>query len=179
MSELVFLVKAENYDTANKLLQDLSKFNCKYQLIDDVGEGYLFEEKMVSKVSDITEKRKHFNKAELKQHNRIGNILSSYGLSSTNLGYSYAIDAIKLINAYGINNYSMMSDIYPGVADIYNVTPMSVEHNIRNSIYKAWNAFQDGYNDNTGIAQFRKRPTNKKFLEHIAKKSNYVIADYS
>lgn len=178
MGELVFLVSAKNYDIANQLLNDLSNYDCKYQLIDSESSGYEYNDIFSSKVNDITDINKHKYKADVKQSNRIGNILSSYGLSSTNLGFTYAIDAIKLMNAYGINNYSMTADIYPGVADLHKVTSMSVEHNIRNSIYKAWTSFENGDLDNAGISLFKRRPSNKKFLEHIAKKSNYIMAEF-
>jgi len=117
-------------------------------------------------------------KNEMKLFQHAGLVLNNFGISCKHKGYVYAVECIRLINTYGMDDYSMDSDVYPVVGEWYGVSPNSIEHNIRNAINIAWEKACDR-DDFTScpIAHFSKKPSNIKFLKHVAKITNYSLCD--
>jgi len=117
-------------------------------------------------------------KSEMKLFKHAGLVLNNFGISSKHKGFVYAVECIRLINTYGMDDFKMDSDVYPIVGEWYGVTPNSVEHNIRNAINIAWDkAMSRGDFEKAPISFFQKKPTNIKFLKHVAKVTNYSLYD--
>lgn len=179
MKELVLRVTAKNEDVAVKIMKDLKKYNCDYNLVkENVNKGFYGTKYNIpislNEKDNVTKKEKNQN---IEYYRSVGKILLLYGIPSHQLGFKYLIECVRLMNSFGIDNYSLQNDIYPLVAEWYNVSNTSIEHNIRNSINYAWDMFQKGDVVSNDMKYFRIRPTNLKFLRHIAKITSLNIAD--
>lgn len=180
MKELVLKVTTKNEDVAAKIIKDLKKYNCDYKLVkeDKPNNGfYTYSNYLPSRLSEKDNVSKKEYNSNMKYYRSVGNILLLYGIPSHQLGFKYLIECVRLMNSYGIDNYSLGNDIYPLVAEWYNTSSTSVEHNIRNSINYAWSMFQRGDVINNDMKYFKIKPTNLKFLRHIVKITSLNIAE--
>ncbi len=98
-------------------------------------------------------------------------IFLQIGIPAHIKGYQYLREAVKM----SINDSSMVNQItkklYPGIGNIFGITPSKVERAIRHAIDVAWNRgrIQD-MNDVFGINIFQPndRPTNGEFIALVA-----------
>ncbi len=98
-------------------------------------------------------------------------IFLQIGIPAHIKGYQYLREAVKM----SINDTSMVNQItkklYPGIGNIFGITPSKVERAIRHAIDVAWNRgrIQD-MNDVFGINIFQPndRPTNGEFIALVA-----------
>lgn len=98
----------------------------------------------------------------------ITSVLGEFGIHIGNNGYSYIIDAVKIIIDRKTYDMRLKTDIYPLIATRYRVTNQNaVEHSIRNAINIA---YEDHIRDPqcNGMGIFSRRPTNKQFLVYVA-----------
>lgn len=98
--------------------------------------------------------------------NTITEILDENCINIKSLGYSYLKDAICIITDRRCLDVCMVKDIYPYIAEKYNVKKVSkVEHSIRNSLNAAYKTCRNEYPErNCLMNSFEKKPTNKRFL---------------
>lgn len=180
MKELVLKVTTKSEDVASQIIKDLKKYNCDYNLVkENVRTNGLYEYKnnMPTKLCEDDVVSKNDKNANMKYYRSVGKILLLYGIPSHQLGFKYLIECVRLMNSFGMDNYSLRNDVYPLVAEWYDVSETSIEHNIRNSINYAWDLFMKGDVINNDMKYFRNKPTNLKFLRHIAKITSINIAD--
>ena len=180
MKEIVLKVSTRSEEIAANIMKCLAEYDCKYNIVkDDVSKNYtyLINDIPYTRLGDINTRTNSQYKKDMKFYKNVGNILLSFGIKSTQLGFKYIIESIRLINIYGFNNFSLTEDVYPVISRWYDVSSSSVEHNIRNSIDSSWNRYIKDIHAKTGMSCFLTRPTNMKFLDHIAKISSYLVAD--
>ena len=126
---------------------------------------------------DASRKIGESSKAEQRKELRdkvISNYFHGMGAPANLIGYQYARAAI----AYCVDNYGgqqyITKDVYPYVADMYNVTPKQVERNIRTFIEATWNRGDiEKINKLFGytVNQYKGRPTNKEFIALMTERS--------
>ena len=180
MKEFILRVSTRNEHIAGEIMNELEKFDCNYNIVkDDTSNkySYMYQNLPYTRLGDISNRTNEQYRKDMNYYNSVGNILLSYGIKSNHIGFKYAIECIRLINTYGIDNYSMAEDIYPVISKWYNVTSTSVEHSIRNAINNSWDKHIEDSSYNSDMKVFNKKPTNRKFLKHIAKISSYLIAE--
>lgn len=94
----------------------------------------------------------------------IRSILRDFGIRIGNNGYSFIVDAVKIIIDRGDYDLRLKTDIYPVIAGRYHMkNPAAVEHSIRNAINTAYEDYRKDQSVNS-MGTFQKRPTNKEFL---------------
>lgn len=183
MKEFNIKVKTSEEDVANAIVNDLSRYECNYQIgKDDKMPEYNFNYQSIpyTKLFETRNRTPDQYKKDITYFNYIGNVLTAYGLSSKHKGYKYCVECIRLMNIYGLDSYSMVKDVYPVVSSWYEVSPSSIEHNIRNAINNSWKRCNEENalnKENNCINMFKRKPTNIVFLKHIAKVTNYLIYD--
>lgn len=169
-----------NRDDLTEIINDLSKYECAIHIDkNNSGMNYAqeFTEHSYQKLGEGCKSEVEYI-ADMDFYKNTSKILQEYGLSPKHKGFSYAIECIRLMNTYGMDVYTMDSDVYPVISKMYNVAPSSIEHNIRNAINISWvNLQKYNENDNNKINQFKKKPTNIKFLKHIAELTKYASID--
>lgn len=179
MKEIELKVVANSEEVASRIMKDLAKYNCNYSLVkEEMSMKYtqLYDKLPFSRLGDVTIRSNSEYKKDMKYYEGVGKILSSYGLLPTQKGYKYSIECIRLINLYGLDNFSMKDDVYPVISNWYKVSQTSVEHNIRNAIYWAWSKWEENIDLSSNMKHFKSRPSNVKFLKHIAKISSNIVA---
>lgn len=180
MKELVLRVTTKSEDVIGQIIKDLRKYNCDYNLVkESVRKNGYYEIKdyMPTQLCDNDTVSNSESKTYMKYYRSVGKILLLYGIPSHQLGFKYIIECVRLMNSLGLDNYSLQNDVYPLIAEWYEVSATSVEHNIRNSINYAWNLFMNGDVVNNDMKYFKMKPTNLKFLRHVAKITSINIAD--
>lgn len=91
-------------------------------------------------------------------------------------GYTFLVDAICIIIDLKTLDVCLVSDVYPYIADKYNVKNLdTIEHSIRNCIKDGYERYTDGRSDDDLPEIYRNKPTNKKFLLYIAKEVSKMI----
>ena len=180
MKEIELKVTTPNDEIAGDIMKMLATFNCNYSIVKDDKSrnySYLINDIPYSRLCDIKGKTNKQYRKDMDTYKSVGNILLSFGIKSSQLGFKYIIESIRLINIYGMNNYSLSEDVYPVISKWYNVSPTSIEHNIRNSINSSWDRYVEDSQQRCGMSCFLRRPTNLKFLDHIARISSYLVAE--
>ena len=178
MTEFVIRVSVKNEDDVSSLLNDINKYDCKYNIEKDDSKdkyNFMYKELPYGKLGEKYGRTKEEYQKDLKYYDAVSKLLESYGMDSNYKGFKYSVECIRLINAYGIESYTMDFDVYPLVSKWYNVTPQSIEHNIRNAINNSWRDYESGKRPDSLISIFNRKPTNIKFLKHIAKTTNSFI----
>ena len=180
MKELILRVSVKNEEIAGAIMNDLANYDCNYNIVKEESSNkytYMYQNLPYTRLGDISNRTNEQYRKDMHYYNSVGNILLSYGIKSNHIGFKYAIECIRLMNTYGIDNYSMTEDVYPVVSKWYNVTATSVEHGIRNAINNSWEKLNDDSSYYSDMKVFTRKPTNRKFLKHIAKISSYLIAE--
>lgn len=180
MKELILKVSTRDENIAGEIMKELAKYDCNYNIVKEESSNkytYMYQNLPYTRLGDITNRTNEQYRKDMNYYNSVGNILLSYGIKSNHKGFKYAIECIRLMNTYGIDNYSMTEDVYPVVSKWYNVTATSVEHNIRNAINNSWQNYSEDTSHYCDMKVFSRRPTNRKFLKHIAKITSYLIAE--
>jgi hypothetical protein len=93
-------------------------------------------------------------------------VLNEFGIHIGTNGYSYLIEALKIIIDREIYDVRMKTDVYPLIAVKHGLKRYDpVEHSIRNSLKAAYKVCKNKYPDRHCILNsFDEKPTNKKFL---------------
>ncbi len=180
MKEIVLKVSVKNEDIAGDIMKCLGEYDCEYSIWkEDVSNSYSFmiNDIPYTRLGDVKSRTNKEYRKDMELYKNVSKILSSFGIKSTQLGFKYIIESIRLINIYGLYNYSLSEDVYPVISKWYNVSTSSVEHNIRNSIESSWKRYTEDSHQKSGMSFFLRKPTNLKFLDHIAKISTYLVAE--
>ncbi len=104
-------------------------------------------------------------------NDKITSILTRIGVPCSVLGFRYLREAIALVVKDYDLVYAITSELYPKVAEIFNVTPGRVERAIRHAIEAAWD--RGGLDDQAEIfgntvSPNKGKPTNSEFIALIA-----------
>lgn len=180
MKEIELKVTTPNDEIAGDIMKMLATFNCNYSIVKDDKSrnySYLINDIPYSRLCDIKGKSNKQYRRDMDTYKSVGNILLSFGISSSKLGFNYIIECIRLINIYGLYNFKLSEDVYPVISKWYDVSSSSIEHSIRNAIEAAWDRYIEERPISSGMNYFLKRPTNRIFLNHIARISSYLVAD--
>jgi len=103
--------------------------------------------------------------------------LKDFGIHINNNGYSYIIEAVKILLDYGSFDVRMINDVYPFIAGKYRLSSYeAIEHRIRNAINSAYKDHIKDPNCNK-MGLFRKKPSSKEFIIYVAEKVSRVIHD--
>ena len=106
-----------------------------------------------------------------KMHNHVSDILNRLCVTPNYNGYMYLRDAIKMSVSEPVNSRVFSTKIYPEIAKEYDVSPASVERNIRTAIHKGWErATSSSKTEIFGFfaANRQWQPTNSEFILIIA-----------
>ena len=183
MKNLNISLMPTSEDQAEEIIRLLSKFDCEITINrSDVPQKYVFgcNDVSFSKLGERVGRTPEEYQRDMDYFDTISEILNKFGLSPNHKGFRYAIEGIRLITTYGLDDFNMNNDIYPIIAKWYGVSETSVEHNIRNSISAAWDRMitsPEKYR--SSISVFMNKPTNVKFLKYIARMTNYSFNDAS
>ena len=171
-----------NSNDLTEIINDLSKYECAIHIDKNISSNNYtqgFSEYSYQKLGEGCKSENEYM-ADMDFYKNTSKLLQEYGLSPKHKGFSYAIECIRLMNTYGMDIYTMDSDVYPVISKLYNVAPSSIEHNIRNAINNSWNNHRESTeNDDNKIKEFNKKPTNIKFLKHISELIKYSSIDVS
>lgn len=98
----------------------------------------------------------------------ISDVLRELGIHTSNNGFAYIIDAVKVMIGLQGRDIQLRNDIYPSVAALNDLKKYTIiEHNIRNAIMSACRDYNnDCTSNNMGIFDGRK-PANKEFLFYV------------
>lgn len=104
-------------------------------------------------------------------------ILNDFGIHIGCNGYSYIVEAVKLIVDRQRYDVRMKSDIYPRIAEKFRITNQgAVEHSIRNAINTAYEDQIKNPKCNM-MGMFGEKPTNKRLILHIADKVSMSMCE--
>lgn len=162
----VFVIKSQKELLPNKKLEEISD-GFFYQPLDINMICREIESKV--KNIDIHTNVSAFNHS--KMHNHVSDILNKLCVTPNYNGYMYLRDAIKMSVSEPINSRVFSTRIYPKIAEEYNVTPASVERNIRTAINKGWErATVTSKTEIFGLfaANLHWHPTNSEYILIIA-----------
>ena len=143
-----------------KLNDNISEINKRTDLSKS-SFNYLYGLNVESKVeSDAYKKYVAFK-------NNISDVLSEFGISVTNNGYLYIMDAVSIIIDQNNLDIKLRDDVYPYIKQKYCLKSASaVEHSIRNAIKSAW--LRCRISDVIcRMNTYEKKPTNKEFLYKV------------
>lgn len=100
--------------------------------------------------------------------NHIHSILNEFGIHIGNSGYTYIIDAVKIMIDRNDHSLRLKTDVYPLISEKYHTKNQSVvEHSIRNAINTAYRDHLIEPESNS-MGFFTRRPTIKQFLKYLA-----------
>ncbi len=110
-------------------------------------------------------------------YNPATEILRKMGIRPEHIGYSYILDAVKIVIDRKTYEVRLKNDIYPLLSMKYHIRNIgSIEHGIRNAINAAYTDYQrEPSNNDMGV--FPKRPTNKQFILYISDAVNLAMMD--
>jgi len=109
-------------------------------------------------------------KDALKLEQRVSDLLLMLGCDASLNGFEYARSAIIYL-AFKQGPFSMMYDVYPVIAELYDTEVSRVERNIRHMIEMAWRKGRaNDMNKYFGFKIYNKntKPNNKSFLLLLA-----------
>lgn len=104
---------------------------------------------------------------EKKMVNDLADILYLHGIKPNLKGYSYIIDAVRIIYRRGFNYLMVTKHIYLPLANMYGETPQLVEHCIRTAIRSGWSKKQQGKADQRAFYSYTDVPSNYDFLMYL------------
>lgn len=173
MKEYYLTIKSNEISVVNKIIKSISSYDCEIHLDNkDSEKSYDFRYNELSnhKLCESVGRSDLDTSRDMNFYNFVSKILEEYGLSKEHKGFKYAIECIRLINTYGLGNYTMEKDIYPAVSSWYNTSICSVEHNIRNAISFSWDNYVNSESENESeMKNFARKPSNSRFLGHISR----------
>lgn len=102
---------------------------------------------------------------------KISKLLKSLGVSPKMKGYHYLKHAIDIESDYCGDVQKVTRRLYPQIANMFNVTPQSVERTIRQAIESGWlrcdiDSIREVFGDT--ISFEKGKPTNKEFITTVA-----------
>ena len=143
-----------------KLNDNLNELNKKTE-IPKLSCNYLYGFNEESKV-ESDEYRKYVS-----FKNNVSDVLSEFGISVTNNGYIYIMDAVSIIIDQNNLDLKLGDDVYPNIKKKYCLnSAYAVEHSIRNAIKSAWLRCRIS-NVICRMNAYEKKPTNKEFLYKV------------
>ena len=120
---------------------------------------------------------KNLYKTYVKFINAITDILRTYDIRITHIGYVYIIDAVMIIMDLNRFDISLCKDIYPYIRLKYSLNNESrIEHAIRNAIDAAYCRRSEN-TDCSRMIMFDKKPTNKQFLCMVSRELRSKLCD--
>lgn len=105
--------------------------------------------------------------------NSIASLLREMGISANIKGYKYLKYSVPLMLEDEKYKNSLTKELYPAVAEYFNVSPASVERAIRSAIGMAWKRGNPEFLNSifaSSVNPEKGRPTNSEFLAVIADK---------
>lgn len=118
----------------------------KNKKIEEKADGYFLQPINITQICSVMEShmrgRNNITMTPTlyknKLHNYISEILSTFCITPNYNGYMYIREAIKMAALEPINSRGFSTRIYPRIAKEFNVSPASIERNIRTVISKGW-----------------------------------------
>lgn len=103
-------------------------------------------------------------------------VLNNLGIRCNLLGYSYLLDALRMVRENPDKLKNITKELYPELAQMYRTQPCNIERAIRHAIEHAWNIGNVelknkifGYT----ISPEKGRPSNGEFLAAVAHYLDY------
>ena len=104
-------------------------------------------------------------------------VLRKMGIRPEHTGYSYILDAVKIVIDRKTYEIRLKNDVYPLLSMKYRVRQSgSIEHGIRNAINAAYTDYMRDPGSNA-MGVFLKRPTNKQFILYVAEAVNLSMME--
>ena len=162
----VFIIKSQRDFSPNKKLETYAD-GIFYQPLDI----NLICSELSDRINVIEKPIKVSALHTTKMHNHVSDILNRLCVTPNYNGYMYLRDAIKMSMSEPVNARVFSTKIYPKIAKEYDVSPASVERNIRTAITKGWErATSSSKTEIFGLfaANRQWHPTNSEFILIIA-----------
>lgn len=172
----ITLLQSAAKENFKPIVLAVTRFSSQY-VIDAaarLGVGYLMMKPCESKsaynrLMELTEQLEPPLFAQPDQRALITNLLLSLGVPTKRMGYGFLREAV--VRMIHDPRQSMMKELYPSVAKLFNATTMQVERDIRGAIEAAWL-----HRDNLSWQQLfppktdgpNTRPTNATFISRLA-----------
>lgn len=172
----VFVIKSQRDYLPNKKLEEISDGFFFHPL--DIN---LISKEITDKVNSQVKPDKISTMNHSIMHNHVSDILHKLCVTPNYNGYMYLRDAIKMSVSEPINSRIFSTRIYPKIAKNYNVSPASVERNIRTAINKGWErATISSKTEIFGLfaANMQWHPTNSEYILIIADMINRESMSY-
>lgn len=150
------------YDNKESL-KEYEGFNFCTVTADKLEELLLKEEKNFKiNASKLENQTKHHNILL----SEVNNQLLTMGFSPKHTGYSYLVEAIKIVLNKNCVVGSLNNEVYPLICAKYGTTVSNVERNIRNAIVCAFEYYQTYKlkKECNLFSFFSVRPTNREFI---------------
>lgn len=151
------------YETLDSI-KEYEEFNFSQITTDELEFMVEKEEKNFKMNATLFQQGK--NKIQL-LNSDINKELFSIGFSPKHTGYSYLVEAIKIVLKKDGVVGSLNNEVYPFIAAKYGTTVSNVERNIRNAIVCAYNCYEEPQNNvatQNLFFYFQTRPTNREFI---------------
>ncbi len=150
----------------------MNKWNKDMTLRQLVDSGCTFEDFVnllvdYQKYTTITRQRIPFKQ---KPEDRISKILREIGVPERTAGYQYIKIVIKKLYECPESSHSLNYDVYPEVADKYDITISGVSQGIRHTIGVAWiRGNRDIQQKYLGkyLSDLKTTPTNSEFFDAV------------
>lgn len=94
--------------------------------------------------------------------------LNAIGVPSHIKGYDYLIDAVSLAILNHDILKSVITKMYPQIAEKHGTSPGSVERDIRHAVGNTWKCADDEIIEKFAVDETRKKPANGKFIAALA-----------
>ncbi|MGN1132878.1 MAG: sporulation initiation factor Spo0A C-terminal domain-containing protein, partial [Oscillospiraceae bacterium] len=165
-SPLVYVIKSHKEVFNNHELEEKSD-GCFDQPLDIEKISRTLEAKICNSVTGDNENEEEYKVL----YNYISQLLNELCVTANYNGYLYLREAIKMVSAHPVTARGFSTNIYPHIADKFNVKTTSVERNIRTAISRSWDKAQTETKVNTfGVfaANDKWRPTNSEYILILA-----------
>jgi two-component system response regulator (stage 0 sporulation protein A) len=151
------------YETKEQL-KEHEEFNFSTITLDELETLLQKEEKNFKLNAVLSQKEKNHRTSF---SSKVNTHLFSMGFSPKHRGYSYLLEAIKIVMSKNGVIGSLNTEVYPLICAKFKTTVSNVERNIRNAISCAFDCYerlqkkQNGFNV---FDYFNSRPTNREFI---------------
>lgn len=110
----------------------------------------------------------------------IAELLDEYGINIKSRGYTFITDAVCIVIDMQTLDICFNADVYPYIADKYRIKKIDmIEHSIRNAIAAGYARYKEDPCHDTPLRIYSSKPTNKRFILHIAREAAKRCGEYA
>lgn len=113
-------------------------------------------------------------------HSIIEELLNECGINIKSRGYTFIRDAVCIVIDMQTLDIFLNTDVYPYIAEKYRIKNIDlIEHSIRNCISSGYARYAGDKCNDTTLKIYSSKPTNKRFIFHIAQEAAKRYSEYA